>query len=203
MLSPKIVHQIWLGSELPEREKKWVATIKEWCSKYKISHKLWSLEDLKQEYPDEPIWEFADTLPDTVRKWVLLCDYFRYIILNQNEMYLDTDFICTSVPEISFNNKYISAIGEYWNGTKASNSLICIGEQFNKLEELKNAAREQAKRLTPDSLNDLCSALGPVFFRNTCNKLNMLLKIIPRTEATHWQWRNQGALIHQGAGSWV
>lgn len=203
MNNPVKVHQIWVGSPVPARENAWIDTVKQWCKNRNIEYKLWSLEDLKQEYPDEPIWEFADTLPDNVRKWVLLCDYFRFIVVRQGEIYLDTDFLCTRAPWLDVESKYVSAIGEYWNGRMAASGLICIGKQFNKLFELKQAVREQAKKLTIESLEDLCSALGPDFFRKTCNKLNILLKIIPKTEATHWQWRNQGALIHQGAGSWV
>lgn len=202
MNNPVKVHQIWIGSDVPEREQKWITTIKEWCRNCNIEHKLWNIEELRKTFPDEPIWEFADTLPDNVRKWVLLADYFRFIVVKQGDMYLDTDFICTRAPWLDIESKYILAIGEYWNGRMAASGLICIGKQFNKLFELKQAVREQAKKLTVESLNDLCSALGPVFFRNTCNKLNLLLKIIPKTEASHIQWKNSGALIHQGAGSW-
>lgn len=202
-MNPKTVHQIWLGSEVPEREQKWIDSVKQWCDNCNIQHKLWNLNELREQYPDEPIWEFSNTLPDNVRKWVLLCDYFRFIVINPGDMYLDTDFLCNHAPSIGVNNGKLMNIGEYWDGSKAASGMTCVGENFTKLNELKEAVREQAKTLTIDSLNDMCAALGPLFYRNTCDKLDIKISIIDRRQASHIQWKNRAALVHQGAGSWV
>lgn len=50
------------------------------------------MEDLKREFPDEAIWAFVDRFPDSVRKWTLLSDYFRFIVMANGCMYLDADF---------------------------------------------------------------------------------------------------------------
>lgn len=203
MKQPKTVHQIWIGSDVPEREQVWINSVKQWCDNCNIQHKLWSIDDLKSQFKDDPIWIFADTLPDNVRKWVLLCDYFRFLVINPGDMYLDTDFLCTRTPNIDFSSDSLMTIGEYWDGNKAASGLICAGEKFTKLNELKEAVRDQSKTLTNESLNDMCAALGPLFFRNTLEKFDLKNRIINRNEATHIQWKNKGALIHQGAGSWV
>lgn len=203
MTNPKTVHQIWVGSPVPARENAWTDSVKQWCNNCKIQHKLWNLNELREQYTDEPIWEFSDTLPGNVRKWVLLCDYFRFIVVNPGDMYLDTDFLCNYAPSISVDNGKLMNIGEYWDGSKAATGMFCVGENFAKLDELKEAVREQAKTLTIDSLNDLCAALGPLFYRSTCGKLGIEISIVDRHQASHIQWKNRAALVHQGAGSWV
>lgn len=92
MIKPLKINQIWVGSELPQKYHKWTDSIKDWAAQDGIEYKLWNMEDLKREYPDEPIWAFVDKFPDSVRKWTLLSDYFRYVLMANGCMYLDADF---------------------------------------------------------------------------------------------------------------
>ena len=197
------IHQIWIGSELPEREQKWVASVKAAASEMGFKHHLWSLDELKATYPDEPIWKAVEPMPDCVRKWTLMCDFFRLIVIEPGDLYLDTDFTATRKPEIDFDNANIIVFGEFWDGNKQGTGIIGLGRRFGRTADLRRCARMKAERLTVESLNDLCAALGPEYFRHICRLHGFNFKFLPRTEATHVQWKHPGALIHMGAGAWV
>lgn len=92
MIKPLKINQIWVGSELPQKYQLWVGSIKEWAAQDGIDYQLWGMEELRQTYPDEPIWTFVDRFPNSVRKWTLISDYFRYVLMSNGCMYLDADF---------------------------------------------------------------------------------------------------------------
>lgn len=203
MKEPTTVHQIWLGSEVPEREQRWIDTVKQWCNKSNIQHKLWNLDELKATYPDDPVWEFAKRLPDCVRKYVFLCDYFRLIVLNQGEMYLDTDISCHRKPMLNFNGHSVLCMGEYWDGKQAATAFIGFQDKFPGADMIKADLREKLKVLDESCLDDLPATFGPDYFRKMTDRLGFKPIIVGRHEATHIQWKNRGALIHEGAGAWV
>lgn len=203
MKHPSTLNQIWIGSELPEREKAWIATIKARCESLGIVYHLWDENELLGCFPAEEIWNLANTMEQSVRRSVLLADYFRMIVLNPGEAYLDTDFICHHAPEINFQGSSVLSMGEYWNSQKEATGFIGVQYKCQLLDLLKEAWRNHVADLDKDCLNNLLDAYGPKFFRETVQRLGIKPIIVPRSQVTHIQWKNKGALIHQGAGAWV
>lgn len=117
------INQIWIGGQLPERERQWTATIQRWATEQGIEYHLWTLEELAEKYPNEPIWAFVNELEDSVKKYVLIADYFRIIIMDNGQAYLDTDFLCHHNPSINIDGNKALYLGEFWDGRKPCNEF--------------------------------------------------------------------------------
>jgi mannosyltransferase OCH1-like enzyme len=84
---PKIIHQIWLGSPLPEKYKEIQATWKKYHPDWE--YRLWTDEDAKT-FPMK-----NRALFENAKNWGEKSDIFRYEILYQyGGLYVDTDFEC-------------------------------------------------------------------------------------------------------------
>jgi mannosyltransferase OCH1-like enzyme len=85
---PKIIHQIWIGNELPEQEKKLTTQIKENLDP-SWQYYFWTQNDLHRLSNFKNYKLFNET-PNNGQK----SDLLRYAILNEyGGIYLDTDFI--------------------------------------------------------------------------------------------------------------
>ncbi len=84
---PKKVHQIWLGSTLPDKYKAWVDSWKIFNPDWE--YKLWTDANTHEvALPDRDLF-------DRIRSMGHKSDYLRYHILNQfGGVYVDTDFEC-------------------------------------------------------------------------------------------------------------
>jgi hypothetical protein len=101
---PKIIHQIWLGSKLPDKYCIWAET-------WKDAHPDW-------EYR---LWTDADTdkveMTNRQRYYTLSnygakSDYLRYHILNQfGGLYIDTDFECIKPFDALLGYDFVTGIG--------------------------------------------------------------------------------------------
>jgi len=84
---PKKIHQIWLGSKIPDKYKKyadtWSLLNPEW------EYKLWGDDDIKDIHiPQKKVF-------NTIKNQGFRSDFLRYNILNQfGGLYIDTDFEC-------------------------------------------------------------------------------------------------------------
>jgi mannosyltransferase OCH1-like enzyme len=86
---PKKIHQIWLGSEIPQKYQAWSDSWKKFNPDYE--YRLWTDADLKEENIHITDWEVFNTISNMGQK----SDYLRYHILNQfGGVYVDTDFEC-------------------------------------------------------------------------------------------------------------
>lgn len=84
---PKIIHQIWLGGEVPETCKKWMET---WQNLEGWEYKLWTDKDLA-EFP-----LYNRDLFNAITNHAEKSDILRLEILYQyGGVYVDTDFACT------------------------------------------------------------------------------------------------------------
>jgi mannosyltransferase OCH1-like enzyme len=94
---PKKIHQVWLGSELPQKskelQKKIIDLNPEW------SYKLWTDRDISYFGSD-----FENQL-NKIENLGLKSDVFRYVILEaKGGIYLDCDFFCVKPFEPLINN---------------------------------------------------------------------------------------------------
>ena len=86
---PKIIHQIWIGGELPEKQKKACGDIQAACNENGWNYKLWRDNDVAElgEFKNK---ELYDITPNFGQK----ADILRNIILYEHGgVYLDTDYI--------------------------------------------------------------------------------------------------------------
>ncbi len=100
---PKIIHQIWLGSELPEAYKQWGVTFRKFHPGWE--YKLWTekeVQDLKMTNREAY---------EQTKNFGAKSDFLRYEILYQfGGMYADTDFECTGSFEKFHNTTDLYAI---------------------------------------------------------------------------------------------
>jgi len=103
---PKIIHQIWLGSEFPEKfkfiSKKWTTLHPEW------KYKLWTDKNIKQLFPLQNQKYF-----DECKNYGEKSDILRYEILYRfGGVYVDIDYECLRPFDI-LNHCY-----EFYAGTE-------------------------------------------------------------------------------------
>ena len=86
---PKLIHQIWLGGELPHQYKKWADSWLQFNPDWK--YRLWTDVDVENGMvPCENRGVF-----NRIRSVGQKSDYLRYHILNEfGGIYVDTDFEC-------------------------------------------------------------------------------------------------------------
>ncbi|MBU6446843.1 MAG: hypothetical protein KGQ49_05540, partial [Verrucomicrobia bacterium] len=118
---PKIIHQIWLGGQLPEKYRALQAT---WLAKHPDwEYRLWT---------DADVQDFPFTNRERFEKAVNVgekADIFRYEILNvYGGLYVDTDFECVRPFDVFHHllDFYTGILGAYADGQEVhiGNSLI-------------------------------------------------------------------------------
>lgn len=83
---PKIIHQIWLGSPVPEKYFAWMNTWTNWLG---WEYKLWADEDVKS------LSLYNQDLYDRGQSYGELTDILRLeILLHYGGLYVDVDFEC-------------------------------------------------------------------------------------------------------------
>lgn len=86
---PKKIHQIWLGSPIPDKYKAWNESWKLFHPDWE--YRLWTDTDLKESEVDITDWAIFNSIQNMGQK----SDYLRYHILKQfGGIYVDTDFEC-------------------------------------------------------------------------------------------------------------
>jgi mannosyltransferase OCH1-like enzyme len=80
---PKIIHYIWLGSEIPDNIQDTITKNSTFFREYKV--KIWTEKNMP------PLNAFAQKAYEE-KKWAFVSDYLRFFILYQEGgIYLDTD----------------------------------------------------------------------------------------------------------------
>ena len=86
---PHKIHQIWIGSELPEKYKNWCKSWKQLNPDWE--YKLWGEQDILSVLNDELKYAFLNS-----KSFGAKSDIARYAILEkEGGLYCDTDFECT------------------------------------------------------------------------------------------------------------
>lgn len=98
---PKVIHYCWFGGkEIPEKNRKWMASWKRFCPDYEIVEWNENNYDIsKNKY----MWEAYQA-----KKWGFVPDYARLdIIYNHGGIYLDTDVeIIRNLDELLYQDAY-------------------------------------------------------------------------------------------------
>lgn len=88
---PKILHQIWIGGEVKDSEKKYINTVKQNLSK-EWDYKFWNDNNIKElKFLDFNLFERLKNTRGGIGKQA---DLVRYaVLLEYGGVYIDTDFI--------------------------------------------------------------------------------------------------------------
>ncbi len=206
---PKIIHQIWLGSEFPEKYK-------EWQHSWILHHPGWQYKLWQEKDIDEFGLENRD-LYDAAPDYGYRSDIARYEILYRiGGLYIDTDFECLQPFDILHHGPYslyiglqpldvsVPQLGIGLIGSIPGNAILrdCI-------DGLKKSA--QQTRIT-------MLATGPLYFTRTfCQSVlrNPGVSIVfpptyfypcgysqQGTDQAIWQ-RPESFAVHHWQGSWL
>jgi len=176
---PKIIHYIWIGSELPKKYKNNIETwkinkdfeIKKWDEKPFIDNKWVKF------YCDEKIYSYPG-------------DYIRFKVLyDYGGFYLDTDVICHKPFDdfilnkdfaMSYTNRYYGLINATIIGAEKGNKHIkLLLDTYSELEPTLNILINLNNRKIPNSSDFICSKVlfsnaiflpEDVFLNNTDNQ---------------------------------
>ena len=223
----KIVHQIWVGSEMPEKEKGWVAGVKAVAEAAGWEHRLWGWAELEMAYGGEPlarVWRrlMADfPMPTT---YTLMSDYYRLRVLaDGGGVYLDTDFSATGWPEWPEEGADVYVLGEFFTRTSPCNGFYYCRRPVIMHHAARLAAKRLLDVLPPDAV-DLPSryvamvrrdnrggglpnkGIGPGFMRRCVLPFwrhhGVSIDFIPAAMVGHRQWETPSALTHHGTAHW-
>jgi inositol phosphorylceramide mannosyltransferase catalytic subunit len=88
---PKIIHQVWIGSDIPQQEKQWVLNVQQSLPS-DWSYMLWGNNDIeKLKYLDMDLYQRLGKTRNGIAKQ---SDLIRYAVLFEyGGVYIDTDFI--------------------------------------------------------------------------------------------------------------
>lgn len=89
-------------------------------------------------------------------------------------------------------------LGEYWDSKKICSGLLCWQTGFIHGDKIKDAARQRVAELPDNWADDMPSALGPEWLRQTYQRLGVKPVMLSRQTASHIQWTGRSALVHVG-----
>ena len=167
---PKILHQIWMGGDIPDKQRSMCEQVKnalpsDW------EYKLW-LDDDVSDIPDFTTIEYFEKTPNFGQK----SDIIRNEILYEyGGVYLDTDFILYKNLDQFLDMDYIVGVGyDEWpsvlNGMIFSSPKNDIADSMRKYD------------VTPDWSNPMSviNSTGPFHsYRKLINRLNENVLILP------------------------
>lgn len=151
---PKKIHQIWLGSEFPEKYQAWADSWKVFNPDWE--YKLWTDADIKDV--DIPNKNIFNSITHLAQK----SDFLRYHILNQyGGLYVDTDFECLkSFDDLTYAN-FITGVGY---PAKVELYIGLIGSSPNH-PILRNVIKSMSKKkMTHKHFTDIFNTTGTYFF---------------------------------------
>lgn len=154
-LIPRIIHQIWLGSELPKKYARFCKTWEEMNPGYE--YKLWTDADVADfEMENRELF-------DRSKNYGLKSDILRYELLKRyGGIYVDTDFECLqSLDKFAHANDFFAGMLDHESvangliGCRPGHPLIDIF--INKIKKLDKV------EMTPE---EVIAATGPSFITN-------------------------------------
>lgn len=164
---PKIIHQIWLGSSVPDHLITLINTVKHHNSDYK--HILWTDKDVEKfEFKNK---EMFYSTPNPGQR----SDILRYAILEKmGGIYLDTDFYCHKSFDSLLSAELFAGVA-YSKFPEIFNGLIGSTPGNNLIVDLN-----EINNLRWSSGMDIIDTTGPYFFtRKFFKHAQTGLKLLP------------------------
>ena len=203
---PRKIHQIWLGSKLPEKYLKYTESWKQIHPNWE--YKLWTDEDIKTFNFSENGRNVFDNAVNQGMK----SDVLRYEILNQfGGLYVDTDFECLKSFDILLHYNFFTGIG-FDGKLQLYNGLIASVPNHNIMKEMLERMQIYKGNKGSAILNVTGANLFTQVFLENCNLKNMIafptdfFYPLPNKETTNnpYQFvKPCSYAIHHWAVSWV
>jgi inositol phosphorylceramide mannosyltransferase catalytic subunit len=217
---PRIIHQIWIGSPLPAKYKKWQKTWQSWSG---WEYKLWTNKEVeKLQLVNRDLFEAATTYGQKA-------DILRIELLKQfGGLYVDMDFECLNADIFDTLHKCYN----FYTGvfpldciTLGVNNAI-IGSVpnhpilVNYLKEMRNVWHQKTENLFDEVVvktgpglftkvfasyahaQDRVIALPPTFFYPLGGRQNTFLKRPPADVLKQKVCKPESVAIHWWARSW-
>lgn len=227
MAMDKVVHQIWVGGELPERERGWVAGVRAAAVAAGWEHRLWGWEELQAAFGTEPVAEvflqLMDVFPQAVT-YSLAADYYRLRVLAEGGgVYLDADFECSGGwPEFS-ETADVLLLREFFCGRACNGFFLCRTPEAMRVAA--RMAEERLLELLPPDAADLPTRFvqlvrrdegrGSLVFRGIGGgwlrrevqprwaEMGLRGEFVPPHQVGHRQWKGVSSrLTHMAAAHW-
>ena len=155
---PKIIHQIWLGSELPEKYKtlseSWVDVHNGW------EYKLWTDDDLGEFGLDNEDFKNIENLGTK-------SDILRYhIIYKYGGIYADTDFLCLKSFEglLKYDFFGCGGVNDEKNEPIIFNGLFGASPNNLIIEKCINSIDKNVYH--SKNFDEIMKMIGPYYFTN-------------------------------------
>ena len=167
---PKIVHQIWFGSDMPEKYAKWQESWEKYNPDWEYI--LWTDESIKDiKFVNEDIFK-------STQNYGAKSDIARYEILYQfGGLYVDTDFECLQSFEV------LNSMCDFYAGLFTSSEVVLANGLIAAIPKhpiIENCIKSINATDNSNYSNIIFHATGPqlltkVFFKNykTDNKINI------------------------------
>lgn len=220
------VHQIWVGTPLPDNLAKWVEGIRSGATAAGWEHRLWDWPALRDHFAKDPLTPSLATLMELApepRTYGLVSDYYRFAILAEpygaGSMYLDTDFVLDGPwPDLPTEadlylmtertNTNFRASGAFWLPPRHSNAPFATALQALR----KRFAEVFPSPLTADAINrvyahtSVLNIFGPHFLRRVPYRqwdANLVrATFFPFSLLSHSTWHIPSRLYHFATASW-
>ena len=166
----RVVHQIWLGSAMPEQERGWVAGVRRAAEAAGWEHRLWGWEELLEVFGAEPVAEVfrrAFALPGEIISPAvvasLACDYYRSRVLAEDGgVYLDADFECCGTwPDfeelLAASGVEVLGLEEFFSPVMCAGFYAAADDRAMRLATA--AAEEYLLRVLPPEAEDFATRL--------------------------------------------
>jgi len=151
---PKKIHQVWLGSPVPERYNEWRKSWKRFNPNWE--YRLWTDDDLNPSEINITNWTVFNSITNMGQK----SDYLRYHILNQyGGLYADTDYECLKPFDELRYAKFLAGIS--YDAKPIVNIAILGSVPGHPI--LQNVLKTMVIR-PGDSSKNVMSTSGPYFF---------------------------------------
>ena len=214
------VHQIWLGSPIPEREGAWVENIRAAATAAGWSHTLWDLPGLTARFAADPLLPMLTSLLTSPLAnpaiYAIASDYFRLALLAEpypaGSLYLDTDFYCPGDwPELPTADA-LYVMSERQDPQKPANGAFYLPPLHDETPFVlaRDTLRRRLQHLCPTpaaalqylSRRRVPYISGPVFLRRRVYPFWGAYTILPQSLLTHTPPSLPPPPLHLSAHSW-
>lgn len=183
MMIPKIIHQIWIGSQMPEELCELSKSWKQKMPEYK--HWIWTDKEIDLlEFKGKYVYEMAEN-PG------VKSDVARYAILEKfGGLYADTDFECIrSLERCLDGSRFIAGHlpAPSSGNVEIANGLIACTKNNKIMKEINNKI-SKIKKINEDDNIEIMKTTGPYMLTDTLNSVSLdeTVGILPSNYFYSW-----------------